>query len=62
MGIAFEYNHAFDDVPSYLDEDVVRENVLGAPAFDGATLDDLLAALQKERRHGQAKLSLVVAF
>jgi hypothetical protein len=62
VGLAFEYNYAFDSVPSYLDEDVVRENILTAPAFSGATLDDILAALQKARRHGQAKLSLVVAF
>lgn len=62
VGLSFEYNYAFDSVPSYLDEEVVRENVLDAPAFSGATLDDLLAALQKTRRHGQAKLSLIVAF
>lgn len=62
VGLAFEYSHAYDNVPSYLDEDVVRANVLGAEVFRGLTLEDIVPALQKARSHGLAKLSLVVAF
>ena len=62
LGVSFEYDYAFDNIPPYLDAGVMRAAIASRPEFDGLGRDAILAALRKDQSHGQARINLLISF